>query len=109
MFFFHSGGEQHLAQFFKGSMAGLSITKGKTELDSVIRCLNNCKEKLDFHAIYMMEGGMSISYNSEMTQLTINSRNLSQIQKILSQVGYINYRMFPTPGRRSVKITTDIK
>ncbi|XP_064642451.1 calsyntenin-1-like isoform X3 [Lineus longissimus] len=103
------GGEKTLSQHFKGYMAGLSILRGKTESDRVIKCLNNCKEKLDFHAVYLMDGGMSISYNSEMTQISINGHNITEVQRILSQVGYINFRTFPTPGRRNLKITTNIK
>lgn len=38
-------------QYFRGYLAGLSILKNTTESDSVIRCLNNCQEKLDFDAI----------------------------------------------------------
>ena len=48
----------HLTQYFRGYLAGLSILKGKTESDRVIRCLNDCKEKLDFHAMSEMESGM---------------------------------------------------
>ena len=52
------GGEGKTAQHFKGFLAGMSLLKGKTESDRVIRCLNNCKEKLDFHDIRLLEGGM---------------------------------------------------
>lgn len=47
-----------LSQYFRGYLAGLSVLKGKTESDRVIQCLNNCKEKLDFHAMSEMETGM---------------------------------------------------
>ena len=47
-----------MSQYFKGYLAGLSILRGKTESDRVIRCLNDCKEKLDFHAMSEMETGM---------------------------------------------------
>jgi calsyntenin 1 len=40
-----------MSQYFRGYLAGLSILKNKTESDSVIQCLNNCQEKLDFDAI----------------------------------------------------------
>ncbi len=53
-----TGGQQQRSQYFKGYLAGLSILRGKTESDRVIRCLNDCKEKLDFHAMSEMETGM---------------------------------------------------
>lgn len=102
------GGEGGLAQYFSGYLAGLSFLQGKTESDRVIRCLNDCKEKLDFHAMNEMESGMSVAFNSEMTEITINGKNRSEVEKLVRRVGYINTRMFPTPGHRALTINTDI-
>ena len=57
-FLFVSGGEGKVKQYFNGYLAGLSILKGKTESHRVIKCLNNCKEKLDFQAVDKMDTGM---------------------------------------------------
>ena len=46
-----SGGKRRMNQHFKGYLAGLNIVKNRTESDSVIQCLNNCQEKLEFDAI----------------------------------------------------------
>lgn len=51
------GREQTFAHYFHGFLAGLSILKDKTESDRVIKCLNNCKEYLDFHAVSEMHSG----------------------------------------------------
>ena len=51
------GAENTFSHYYKGYMAGLFILKGKTESERVIRCLNNCKENLDFHAISDMSSG----------------------------------------------------
>jgi len=102
------GGQKHLSQYFKGYLAGLSVLRGKTESDRVIRCLNDCKEKLDFHAMSEMESGMSVAFNSEMTEITINGRNKSEVEHLLRRVGYINTRMFPTPGHRNIRLETDV-
>jgi len=102
-----SGHTGRLDQFFRGYLAGLTILKGKTESDRVIRCLNDCKEKLDFHAMSEMESGMSVAFNSEMTEITINGHNHTEVEKLVRRVGYINSRMFPTPGHRALKIETD--
>ena len=65
MFFldFFSGGESNLSQYFKGYLAGLTILKGKTESERVIKCLNNCKENLEFHAMDQMQTGMVRMYS----------------------------------------------
>jgi hypothetical protein len=104
----YQGGMHKLSQYFNGYLAGLVILRGKTESDRVIRCLNNCKEKLDFHAMDEMDTGMSVAFNSEMTEITINGHNGSEVEKLVHRVGYINSRLFPTPGYRSLKIQSDV-
>ena len=51
-------GVQKLEHYFKGYLAGLNVVPGKTETDRVLKCLNNCKEKLEFHAMSEMQTGM---------------------------------------------------
>ena len=41
------GGSGHMAQFFRGNLAGLMIHSGKMENKKVIDCLYTCKEGLD--------------------------------------------------------------
>jgi len=103
------GGSKHHTQHFRGYLAGLNILNGKTENDRVIQCLNNCKEKLDFHAMNLMETGMSVEFNSEMTEITINGHNVTNIEKLVRKIGYVNSRVFPTPGHRALTIHTDVK
>lgn len=43
----YEGGELHMAQFFRGNLAGLMIRSGKLENKKVIDCLYTCKEGLD--------------------------------------------------------------
>lgn len=45
--FLAEGGELHMAQFFRGNLAGLMIRSGKLENKKVIDCLYTCKEGLD--------------------------------------------------------------
>jgi len=100
------GEKQKMGQFFKGYLAGLSILKNKTESDSVIQCLNNCQEKLDFSGIEEMDTGMSVSMNNEMSSITISGTSLNSVQKLLHRIGYVNTRQFPTPGHRPFSLTT---
>lgn len=51
------GGERTFKDYFRGYLAGLSLLKGKTESERVIKCLHNCKENLDFHALADMSAG----------------------------------------------------
>lgn len=41
------GGSAHLAQYFRGNLAGLMIRSGKLDNKKVIDCLYTCKEGLD--------------------------------------------------------------
>jgi hypothetical protein len=81
---------------------------GAAESDRVIACLNNCKEKLDFHAMNQLQAGMSMEFNSDMTDFRINGHNVTNIERLVRQVGYVNSRLYPTPGHRSLTLHTDI-
>ncbi|ESO95730.1 hypothetical protein LOTGIDRAFT_116621 [Lottia gigantea] len=102
------GGKSKFGHFFKGYLAGLSVLKDKREDDRVIRCLNNCKESLDFHALGEMKTGSSVSFNNEMTEFNISGKKVSEVEKLLHEVGYVNVRSYPTPGRRKLEIETTI-
>lgn len=47
-----------MGHYFHGYLAGLSVLRNETETDDVIRCLNNCQEKLNVPGIDDMENGM---------------------------------------------------
>jgi hypothetical protein len=53
-----AGAENSLVQHFRGYLADVSILPDKSESSRVIQCLNNCGEKLDFHAMSEMDTGM---------------------------------------------------
>uniref|UniRef100_A0A2C9KR50 Cadherin domain-containing protein n=1 Tax=Biomphalaria glabrata TaxID=6526 RepID=A0A2C9KR50_BIOGL len=102
------GAANTFSHYYKGYMAGLFVLKGKTESERVIKCLNNCKENLDFHAISDMSSGTSVSFNSEMTEFTINSRSVEEVNRLMGQVAYVNARTYPTPGYRTLTIETSL-
>ncbi|KAK7486162.1 hypothetical protein BaRGS_00022628 [Batillaria attramentaria] len=96
------GAQLTFKDYFRGYLAGLSMLKGKTESERVIKCLHNCKENLDFHALSDMSAGTVVSFNSDMTEFTVVSREVPEVEKILREVTYVNARAFPTPGRRNL-------
>ncbi|XP_067658784.1 calsyntenin-1-like [Haliotis asinina] len=102
------GGENRYEHHFRGYLAGLSFLKDKTESDRVIKCLNNCKENLDFHALNDMQSGTSVSFNSEMTEFSISGRDVTEVEKLMREVTYVNARTYPTPGRRNLQVETTI-
>lgn len=102
------GSEKRLDQYFHGYLAGLSILNGQNENDRVLSCLNSCMEKLDFHAMQDMESGMSLAFNSEFSEISIEGQTVKSVEKLLHKVGYVNSRHFPTQGHRSIHITTDV-
>lgn len=102
------GAQMSFKDYFRGYLAGLSMLKGKTESERVIKCLHNCKENLDFHALSDMSAGTVVSFNSDMTEFTVVSREVQEVEKILREVTYVNARAFPTPGRRNLRIDTSV-
>lgn len=102
------GAQLTFKDYFHGYLAGLSLLKGKTESERVIKCLHNCKENLDFHALSDMSAGTVVSFNSDMTEFTVVSREVLETEKILREVSYVNARPFPTPGRRNLRIDTSL-
>ncbi|CAG5135956.1 unnamed protein product, partial [Candidula unifasciata] len=102
------GADNTFNHYYKGYMAGLFVLKGKTESERIIKCLNNCKENLDFHAISDMSSGTSVSFNSEMTEFTISSRSVEEVNRLMGQVTYVNTRTYPTPGYRTLTIETSV-
>ena len=51
-----------MAQHFRGYLAGLSLLKNRTEDDRVIRCLNQCQEKLELTALDTKDDTVNQSY-----------------------------------------------
>ena len=51
------GKQLQFKDYFRGYLAGLSMLKGKTESERVIKCLHNCKENLDFRVLSDMSAG----------------------------------------------------
>ncbi|KAL5015471.1 hypothetical protein ScPMuIL_009741 [Solemya velum] len=105
----YQGGEHSFAHYFQGYLAGLSMLKDKTESDRVIKCLNNCKENLDFHALNEMTSGTTVSFNTEMTQFSFEGKNVTELETLLSEITYVNFRRYPTPGRRNLNIQTTLQ
>ncbi|XP_033763101.1 calsyntenin-1-like isoform X1 [Pecten maximus] len=102
------GGKNKFEHYLRGFLAGLSILKGQTESDRVIHCLNSCKENLDFKGTKALLTGSSVSYNSEMTEFTIEGKNVTKVQNLVRDIVYLNARQFPTPGRRNIDISTNV-
>ncbi|XP_064611600.1 calsyntenin-1-like [Liolophura sinensis] len=102
------GADQKLDMFFRGYLAGLYILNGKTESYRVIKCLTNCKETLEFHSLQKMDSGMTVSFNSDMTEVSITAQSLAEVEKIVREVSYVNARSYPTPGRRALRVETGV-
>ncbi len=58
-----------------------------------------CKKKLIFYFFY---------FSKDMTEITVEGDNTTDIENLIRRVGYINSREFPTPGRRNLHLTTKV-
>jgi calsyntenin 1 len=80
----------------------------KNEKPEVLTCLHKCKESLEVPAMELLEPGMELLTNSDLTEMTIEGDNKTNLEVLLRKVGYLNSREFPTPGRRNIHVTTAI-
>ncbi|NXA78719.1 CSTN1 protein, partial [Thryothorus ludovicianus] len=101
-----AGGELHMAQFFRGNLAGLMIRSGKLENKKVIDCLYTCKEGLDLQMADGLGKGVKIHMNPSQSSLTVEGDDLERVDKAMQHLSYLNSRQFPTPGIRRLKITS---
>ena len=86
----------------------MSVLLHKNEKPEVLTCLHKCKESLEVPAMELLEPGMELLTNSDLTEMTIEGDNKTNLEVLLRKVGYLNSREFPTPGRRNIHITTAI-
>ncbi|XP_054164903.1 calsyntenin-1-like isoform X2 [Oppia nitens] len=93
---------------FRGYLAGLSVLRGQNENPDVLSCLHRCKEGLQLPSTDTLEPGTDVSTNTDSTSVIIDGKDAIDVEDMLSQVSYINSREFPTAGRRSLRISTNI-
>ncbi|XP_053308043.1 calsyntenin-1 isoform X2 [Spea bombifrons] len=104
-----AGGELHMAQFFRGNLAGLMIRSGRLESKKVIDCLYTCKEGLEFQPADNIGKGMKINLSPNQSTLTLEGDDIDRFDQAMQHISYLNSRQFPTPGIRRLKITTSVK
>ncbi|KAL4221800.1 hypothetical protein ACF0H5_020054 [Mactra antiquata] len=102
------GLDEEYVDHFQGYLAGLTLLKDRTESERVIQCLNNCQENLDFTELDDMPSGTSISFNKDMTEFSITGQNAVDVEQLVHKLAYVNYRPFPTPGRRNLNLRTSV-
>uniref|UniRef100_A0A8D9AP55 Calsyntenin-1 n=1 Tax=Cacopsylla melanoneura TaxID=428564 RepID=A0A8D9AP55_9HEMI len=102
------GSDNKMKHHLRGYLAGLSVLLHKTEKPSVLSCLHKCKESLEVPAMELLEPGMELLTNSDLTELSIEGDNKTNLEVLVKKIGYANSRQFPTPGRRNLRLTTSI-
>jgi len=102
------GSEGQMKHGLVGYLAGLSVLVGSLESPRVLSCLTRCQEALDTPAMELLQPSMELLTNNEMTQITIEGNNVTNLETLIRRVAYVNGREFPTPGRRPVSVTTNI-
>lgn len=100
--------DNKMKHHFRGYLAGLSLLLNKTEKPDVLSCLHKCKESLEVPAMELLEPGMELLTNSDLTELSIEGDNKTNLVVLLRKVGYTNTRQFPTAGRRNLHLTTTV-
>lgn len=93
---------------FRGYLAGLSVLLHKTENPQVLACLHKCKESLEVPAMDYLKPGMELLSNNDLTEITIEGDNKTNMEMLVKNIGYSNSREFPTPGRRNLHLTTSV-
>ena len=49
-----------------------------------------------------------MEFNSEMTMMTINGHDVANVERLIRKIGYVNSRLYPTPGHRALTLTTQV-
>ncbi|XP_053200964.1 calsyntenin-1-like isoform X2 [Panonychus citri] len=94
---------------FRGFLAGLSILRGGNESPDVLNCLHRCKEGLEMPPSDSLDSGTDVSINTRGTEILIEGKDAIDVEDMISQISYINTREYPTPGRRSLHLSTSIR
>lgn len=55
-----------------------------------------------------LQPGMELLTNSDLTEVTVEGDNRTNLEILVRQIGYANTREFPTPGRRNLRLTTTV-
>ncbi|PSN32451.1 Calsyntenin-1 [Blattella germanica] len=102
------GSDNKMKHHFRGYLAGLSVLLHKNEKPEVLSCLHKCKESLEVPAMELLEPGMELLTNSDLTELSIEGDNKTNLVILVRKIGYTNTRQFPTPGRRNLHLSTTV-
>ncbi|XP_045466915.1 calsyntenin-1 isoform X1 [Harmonia axyridis] len=102
------GSDNKMKHHLKGYLAGLSVLVGETEKPEVLNCLHQCKESLQVPAMELLQPGMELLTNSDLTEVTVEGDNRTNLETLVRKVGYVNTREFPTAGRRNIRLTTTV-
>ncbi|XP_063219029.1 calsyntenin-1 [Bacillus rossius redtenbacheri] len=100
------GSDNKMKHHFRGYLAGLSVLLHTVEKPEVLSCLHRCKESLEVPAMELLEPGMELLTNSDLTELSIEGDNKTNLVILVRKIGYTNSRQFPTPGRRNLHLST---
>ncbi|XP_076132363.1 calsyntenin-1 isoform X2 [Alosa pseudoharengus] len=104
-----TGGSAHMAQYFRGNLAGLMIRSGKLDNKKVIDCLYTCKEGLDVQLPEEVANTVKVQLNPNQSSLTLEGDDIESFEKVMQHISYLNSRQFPTPGIRHLRISTTVK
>ena len=94
--------------YFRGALAGLNILRGTVESPDVLKCLHRCKEGLHKPSSDSIENGIEVQTNPDSSAILVNGKESIDVEDVISQISYLNIREYPTPGRRSLKLSTAI-
>ncbi|KAI5711487.1 hypothetical protein M8J76_013710 [Diaphorina citri] len=86
------GSDSMMKHHLRGYLAGLSVLLHKTEKPSVLACLHKCKESLEVPAMELLEPGMELLTNSDLTELSIEGDNKTNLEVLVKKIGYANSR-----------------
>lgn len=56
----------------------------------------------------LLQPGMELLTNSDLTEVTVEGDNRTNLEILVRKIGYANSREFPTPGRRNLRLTTTV-
>lgn len=93
-------------QYLKGYLDGLSMLVNETEEESVLQCMQKCAERLTVPRTQSSTQAVFSMLDADENEMLVEGYDVAAFQKLISQIGYENDRMYPAPGVRFVDMRT---
>ena len=92
------------SEFLVAQIADLNLQVGQRESLKALRCLSDCKEFLSVTDMSNLKQQMTMSFNADNTQLSIEGPSMDDVIAVVRDVQYSNTHLLPEYGDRELTL-----